>query len=96
MGKKPLGGWQISALGDFPSPISPMELPKPLVLVMAFEVVGETSSAQNATVVDTENIAQAAIGGKSWAAASVNQSLAVGNRVRTRQRSRATIKLSEL
>lgn len=44
-----------------------------------------------------ENIVQAAKGGKSaWAPAASSQSLAIGDRIRTRQKSRATVKLTDL
>jgi tetratricopeptide (TPR) repeat protein len=70
----------------------------PLILLalLAFVALSETSSAQRATVVNTENIVQTAIGGKGWAAASADQNLAVGDRIRTRQRSRATLRLTDL
>jgi len=67
-----------------------------LVLLVAWVVQGETSSAQNATILETENIVQVALGGKAWTAASADQSLAVGDRIRTRQRSRATLRLTDL
>lgn len=53
--------------------------------------------AQDAKVLSVENIAQAAKGGgAAWAAAAKDQSLAVGDRFRTRQRSRATLRLTDL
>lgn len=54
------------------------------------------ASAQTATVLETQNIVETAIGGKGWAAASAAQNLAVGDRIRTRQRSRATLRLTDL
>lgn len=55
------------------------------------------TSAENATVLEIENIVQASPSGKgAWAAATKNQSLAVGDRIRTRQRSRATVALTGL
>ena len=53
--------------------------------------------AQDAKVLAVENIAQAAKGGgAAWTAAAKDQSLAVGDRFRTRQRSRATLRLTDL
>lgn len=53
--------------------------------------------SQNATIIQVENIVQAAAKGKSdWAAATASQTLAVGDRIRTRQRSRATVALTGL
>ena len=64
---------------------------------MIWLMISERSQAQNATVLDTENIVQVSPKGKStWVAAAENQPLAVGDRIRTRQRSRATLRLTEL
>jgi tetratricopeptide (TPR) repeat protein len=53
--------------------------------------------AQNATVLEIENIVQtAAATNGSWNPAAANQSLAVGDRIRTRHRSRATVGLTGL
>ena len=53
--------------------------------------------AQNATILEIENVVQTAAGGKSeWAKAAQKQSLAIGDRIRTRQRSRATLALTGL
>jgi hypothetical protein len=53
--------------------------------------------AQDAKVLTIENIAETAKGGGSvWRAAAKDQTLAVGDRFRTRQRSRATLKLTDL
>jgi tetratricopeptide (TPR) repeat protein len=50
-----------------------------------------------ATVLEIENIVQASrAGGADWNGARVNQTLAVGDRIRTRQRSRAAVALSNL
>lgn len=72
--------------------------PKTLAIVMmAFTQCSETARSQNATVLETENIVQTSIGGKGgWAAATSNQNLAIGDRIRTRQRSRATLRLTDL
>jgi tetratricopeptide (TPR) repeat protein len=66
------------------------------VALLAFVALSDTSHAQSATVVVAENIVQASIGGKGWAAANADQNLAVGDRIRTRQRSRATLRLTDL
>ena len=52
--------------------------------------------AQDARVLSFENIAQAAKGGGGWKPAAKDLPLAVGDRFRTRQRSRATLKLTDL
>lgn len=55
------------------------------------------ASAQHAKIIEIENIVQTA-GDKAsgWTTAGRDQQLAVGNRIRTRQRSRATISLTDL
>ena len=64
-----------------------------VVLVLA----SGTARGQDAKVLAVENIAQAAKGGGSnWKAAEKDESLAVGDRFRTRQRSRATLRLTDL
>lgn len=68
-------------------------------LAVAFQMIAVTCSlsAQDAKVLAVENIVQAAKGGGSaWAAAAKDDSLAVGDRFRTRQRSRATLRLTDL
>ena len=53
--------------------------------------------SQNAIVVEIENIVQTSTGGKAaWVMATPKQSLAVADRIRTRQRSRATVALTGL
>ena len=74
----------------------PQTLLQTLVVLLVVVAFSETASAQSATVLDTENIVQSSIGGKGWAAARADQSLAVGDRIRTRQRSRATLRLTDL
>ncbi|MCX6879099.1 MAG: FecR domain-containing protein [Verrucomicrobia bacterium] len=55
------------------------------------------SRAQDAKVVEIENIVQIAVGSKgAWVKAVPQQSLAVGDRIRTRQRSRAVVSLTNL
>ncbi|WP_035615971.1 tetratricopeptide repeat protein [Haloferula sp. BvORR071] len=56
-----------------------------------------SAAAQDAKVLEIENIVQASKGGQGdWAAAAKEQSLAIGDRIRTRQRSRATLRLTDL
>lgn len=55
------------------------------------------AAGQDAKVLAVENIVQAAKGaGGAWTPAAKEQSLAVGDRIRTRQRSRATLRLTDL
>jgi tetratricopeptide (TPR) repeat protein len=71
--------------------------PKTLAILMAFTLLSETSRSQNATILETENVVQSAKGPQgAWAAAAKDQALAVGDRIRTRQRSRATLRLTDL
>jgi hypothetical protein len=81
-----------------PVAMSVRTAPKTLaILMVAFTHCSETARCQNATVLETENIVQTSIGGKGgWAAATSNQNLAIGDRIRTRQRSRATLRLTDL
>ncbi|MEP2774932.1 MAG: FecR domain-containing protein [Luteolibacter sp.] len=66
------------------------------VFLVCSAVLG-IAGAQDAKVLEVENIAQAAKGkGGGWTAAEKDQSLAVGDRFRTRQRSRATLRLTQL
>ena len=52
---------------------------------------------QDAQILETENVVQVAKGGTvAWAAAGKEQGLAVRDRIRTRQKSRATVKLTDL
>ncbi len=68
-----------------------------LSIAMVLTLFSGNTRAQNATVLEVENIVQASAGGKSeWAAATQSQSLAVGDRIRTRHRSRATVGLTGL
>ncbi|MES2661048.1 MAG: FecR domain-containing protein [Verrucomicrobiota bacterium] len=72
-------------------------VPKTLAILMVFTAFCQVSRSQNATVLEVENIVQASPGGKGvWTAATPNQSLAVGDRIRTRQRSRTTVGLTGL
>jgi tetratricopeptide (TPR) repeat protein len=85
---------------NFPFPPAFMTLKKPglpYAILVALLISGTMARSQNATVLETQNIVQASARGKSeWAAASPNQTLAVGDRIRTRQRSRATLRLTDL
>ena len=68
-----------------------------VVFLSAFGAAVGTVCGQNAQVLEIENIVQASKGAQgAWTAAAKDQSLAVGDRVRTRQRSRATLKLTDL
>lgn len=67
------------------------------VILWAWGIVVWPLSGQDAKVLEIENIVQASKGAQgSWAAAAKDQSLAVGDRIRTRQRSRATLRLTDL
>ena len=53
--------------------------------------------SQDAKVLEVENVVQTSRGSAgSWSPAQRDQSLAVGDRIRTRQRSRATVRLTDL
>jgi tetratricopeptide (TPR) repeat protein len=55
------------------------------------------ASGQDAKLLEVQNIVQATKGADGvWTPAAKDQSLAVGDRVRTRQRSRATLRLTDL
>ena len=70
---------------------------KTLAVLLASAMLTGVARPQNATVVEVENIVQTSTGGKSaWVAANPGQSLAVADRIRTRQRSRATMSLTGL
>jgi tetratricopeptide (TPR) repeat protein len=65
-----------------------------LLLVLA---CGFQASAQDAKIVEVENIVQTATGADgAWMAAQKDQALSVRDRIRTRQRSRATVRLTSL
>ena len=65
-------------------------------LGLSWSFSGAGAFAQDARVLSFENIAQASQGGAGWQPAVKDLSLAVGDRFRTRQRSRATLKLTDL
>ncbi|WP_367873527.1 tetratricopeptide repeat protein [Luteolibacter sp. Populi] len=74
-----------------------MRFPSVSLSLLACAAATGILSAQDAKILETENIVQAAKGGgANWAAAAKDQSLTVGDRIRTRQRSRATVKLTDL
>jgi tetratricopeptide (TPR) repeat protein len=56
-----------------------------------------SAAGKDATVLEVQNIVQATKGAQgAWTAAAKDQSLAIGDRIRTRQRSRATLRLTDL
>lgn len=68
-----------------------------IAFLWAFGTAVGILSAQDAKLLEIENIVQATKGAQgAWAAAAKDQSLSIGDRVRTRQRSRATLRLTEL
>lgn len=65
--------------------------------VLAWLTTLTLAGAQDAKVLAIENIVQSAKGSNGgWSPAKKDQSLAVGDRIRTRQRSRATMRLTDL
>ncbi|NNM28103.1 MAG: tetratricopeptide repeat protein, partial [Akkermansiaceae bacterium] len=67
------------------------------MLAAMLAAISGPAAAQDAEVLAVENIVQVArTGGAAWSPASVGQALAIRDRVRTRQRSRATVRLSDL
>jgi len=71
-------------------------MPRLFASSLVFVVSSGIAIAQDARVLDFENIAQASKSGGGWKPVAKDQSLAVGDRFRTRQRSRATLKLTDL
>jgi tetratricopeptide (TPR) repeat protein len=68
-----------------------------LAAVVALAPVDAARAAADATVLEIENLVQTARGRDGgWGKAVPNQTLAVGDRIRTRQRSRATLGLTGL
>jgi tetratricopeptide (TPR) repeat protein len=66
-------------------------------LLLMLPLLAMRLPAQDARVLEVENIVQTARGGDTtWQAAKKDDSLAIRDRIRTRQRSRATVKLSDL
>ena len=65
--------------------------------VFLWACLAAAAAGEDAKVLEIENIVQASKGAQgNWAPASKDQSLAIGDRIRTRQRSRATLRLTEL
>ena len=72
-------------------------LPKNLAILMVYTLLSEASRSQNATILETENVVQTTKGAQgAWTPAAKDQPLAIGDRIRTRQRSRATLRLTDL
>jgi tetratricopeptide (TPR) repeat protein len=71
-----------------------------LVLVVASDLIFRIAAAQtgqNAELLSKENIVNVATkGGAAWTAATVGQSLAIGDKVRTGEDSRATVRMTDL
>ena len=66
------------------------------ILVFAFALLG-LARAQDAKILEIENIVQTAAASEpAWTQAVKNQTLAIRDRIRTRQRSRATVRLTSL
>jgi len=67
------------------------------VFLLACVALADAVRAQDAKILEVENIVQATKGAQgAWAPAAKEQSLAIGDRIRTRQRSRATLRLTDL
>lgn len=70
---------------------------KTSVLLAIYLLLAGVSSSQNATVIEIENLVQTSPARRvEWRNATPNQSLAIGDRVRTRHRGRASIGLTGL
>lgn len=68
-----------------------------LAVLMAGAALTEVARSQDASIIEIENIVQTSAGDNGgWTTAVPKQSLAVGNRIRTRHRSRATVGLTGL
>jgi tetratricopeptide (TPR) repeat protein len=82
----------------FPSPNGIVRAQRTgLPLIFALLGLAFLSEGQDARILEVENRVEAVVGGAtSWAPASVNQSLALGDRVRTGARSRASVRLTSL
>ena len=62
---------------------------KTLAVLMVCAALTAAGRCQDASIIEIENIVQAAVGGKGeWTAAVPKQSLAVGDRIRTRNQLR--------
>ncbi len=70
---------------------------KTLVILALSVFLTGVSKSQNASVIEIENVVQTSAGSKGeWVKARQNQTLAIGDRIRTRHRSRATVGLTGL
>lgn len=68
-----------------------------LKLVAAGLLLTGSLEGQNATVLEIQNLVQTSTGGDvEWSKAAQNQTLSIGDRIRTRQRSRTTLALTGL
>ncbi|MGV3659625.1 MAG: tetratricopeptide repeat protein, partial [Prosthecobacter sp.] len=68
-----------------------------LLLLLVLSCSGGMLSAQEAKVIEIENIVQTTTGAQpAWTPAAKDQALALRDRIRTRQRSRATVRLTSL
>lgn len=68
-----------------------------VVILLFMTILGAGIAAQEAVIVEVENIVQSSQAGAGvWERARTNQALSVRDRVRTRQRSRATVRLTDL
>lgn len=66
-------------------------------MMLVFASIPLLVSAQDARILEIENTVQtAARGSSSWSAASTNQALAIGDRVQTGAKSRASVRLTSL
>ena len=66
-------------------------------VLTVFGFSSQRARGQAATVVEISNVVQSSVGSKGiWNKAAVNQSLAVGDRIRTRQHSLAAVALKGL
>ena len=69
----------------------------PVAAISTLVALSSAAFAQDAQILEAENIVQVAKGGTTaWAAATDAQSLVISDRIRTRQKSRATVKLTDL
>ena len=66
-------------------------------VVFLWACLAAAVAAEDAKVLEIENIVQASKGAQgNWSPAAKDQALAIGDRIRTRQKSRATLRLTEL
>ena len=66
-------------------------------VVFLWAYLAAVAAGQDAKVLEIENIVQSSKGAQgNWGPAAKDQALAIGDRIRTRQKSRATLRLTEL